>query len=123
MSLLRLRQQELVDHLLAADVPATADPAHVSANLPIVLVAPPELGYGRLADGRPSSVTWRLLVLGPGVATLATVEALWDLLEALGQVLPITEARPGTYQLGQELVMCYTAVHPDNMADWPTPAP
>ena len=119
MSLLRARQQELVDHLTAAGIPATADPATVAANVPIVLVAPPELGYGRLAGG-PSSVTWRLLVIGPTVATLATVEALWDLLEALEAALAITDAKPGTYQLGDQLVMCYSATHPDNMADWPT---
>jgi hypothetical protein len=119
MSQLRARQEELVAHLVAADITALADPAHVSANLPCVLVAPPELGYGRLSGG-PSSATWRLLVLGPGVATLSTVEALWDLLEAVEAALPITTALPGTYQLGQELVMCYTATFPDDPADWPT---
>jgi hypothetical protein len=120
MSQLRDRQQELVDHLVAAGITATADPANVGANLPCVLVAPPELGYGRLSGG-PSSATWRLLVLGPGAATLATVEALWDLLEAVDQALPITTASPGSYALGQELVMCYTATFQDDPADWPNP--
>lgn len=117
-SQLRLRHQELVDHLTAAGITTLADPAHVSTNLPCVLVAPPELGYGRLSGG-PSTAVWRLLVLGPGVATLSTVEALWDLLEAVEAALPITTALPGTYAVGQELVMCYTATFPDDPAEWP----
>jgi hypothetical protein len=118
----RLRQLELVAHLTAAGIPATDDPAHVMANLPIVLVAPPELGGARLGGGW-ATASWRLLVIGGQVATLAAVEASWQLLEATQEALPITDARPGTYQLGQDLVLCYVATFPDNTADWPPATP
>jgi hypothetical protein len=119
---LRLRQLEVAAHLEARDIPATTDPAHVLANLPIVLVAPPELSGARLGGGW-GSATWRLLVIGGQVGTLAAVEATWDLLEALQDALPITDARPGSYQLGQDLVLCYVATFPDNTADWPPATP
>lgn len=119
---IRLRQAELVAHLAASEIPATDDPAHVLANLPIVLVAPPELGGARLGGGW-ATADWRLLVIGGQAATLSAVEAAWELLAAVQEALPITDARPGTYQVGQDLTVCYVATFPDNTADWPPATP
>lgn len=111
-SVLMTRAQELVDQLAAAGITAVRDPAHVSANLPCVLVAPPRVEWAALG-GNASAVRWRLLVLGPGLATLAAVEAMAELLEAVSDVLPLESADPGTYQVGQELVACYVATYTD----------
>lgn len=102
-------------------ITATEDPAKVSANLPCVLVAPPRVEWGTL-DGGPSAVAWRLLVLGPGLATLSAVDALLELLELVAAELPLETADPGTYAVGQELVACYVATWTDDPTTWPPPA-
>jgi hypothetical protein len=115
-----LRAQQLADELNAVEgLVAIVDPAHAAANLPCVLVAPPAIEWGRL-DGGASVVTWRLLCLGPGLATLAAVDAMTELLELVSDVLPITRADPGSYQLGDQLVACYVATFTDDPATWPT---
>lgn len=117
-SSISLRAAAIAAELQAAGLAAVTDPAHVSANLPCVLVAPPRISWGRL-DGGPLDVTWRLLVLGPGLATLAAVQAMTELLEAVADVLPLETADPGTYAIGQELVACYVATFTDDPATWP----
>jgi hypothetical protein len=113
------RANQLVEELnLVEGITAVVDPAHVSANLPCVLVAPPRITYGRLAGG-PSEVLWRLIVLGPGLATLSAVAAMTELLELVEEAVPVETAEPGTYQVGTELVACYVATFNDDPATWP----
>lgn len=117
---LQLRAAQVAEELNAAGVPTVVDPAHVSANLPCVLVAPGRLTWGRLGGGL-SEVSWRLIVLGTGLATLASVNAMYQLLQDLEEVVPVEEANPGTYSVGTELVACYVATFNDDPATWPTP--
>lgn len=117
------RAEFIAAELNAAEgITAVVDPAHVSANLPCVLVAPPRITYGLLAGG-PSEVAWRLIVLGPGLATLSAVVAMTELLELVEEVVPIETAEPGTYQVGTELVACYVATFTDDPATWPPITP
>lgn len=116
MSRLMDRAEEVRALLAAVDgLTAITDPAHVSANLPCVLVAPPRLDYSA------KTASWRLLVLGPGLATLAAVSATADLLELVESVLPVELAEPGSYAVGggTELVACYVATWVDSLTDWP----
>jgi hypothetical protein len=106
---------------LVAGITAVADPAHVSANLPCVLIAPPRITWGTL-DGQPAEVVWRVLVLGPGLATWSAVAAMTDLLELVAAELPLETADPGTYQVGAELVACYVATFTDSPAHTWAPA-
>lgn len=122
MSTITDRAAQLALELNSAGMVAVVDPAHVSANLPCVLVAPPRVVWGRLAGGA-SEVVWRLLVLGPGLATLAAVESITEQLDQLSEVLPVETAEPGTYQVGQELVACYVATFTDDPSTWPDPDP
>lgn len=119
-SALQLRAEQIADELNAAGVPTVVDPANVSANLPCVLVAPGPITWGRLGGGM-SEVSWRLIVLGTGLATLASVNAMYQLLQDLEEAAPIEEANPGTYAVGTELVACYVATYTDDPATWPVP--
>jgi hypothetical protein len=125
MSSLQDRAAQIAEELNAGGVPAVVDPANVSANLPCVLVAPPRIEWGRLGGGM-SQVSWRLIVLGTGLATLSAVAAMYQLLEDLEELVPVETAEPGTYSVGTELVACYVATFNDDPATWPPdeePAP
>lgn len=117
-SSLETRAEQLRAELDAvAGITAVTDPAHLSANLPCVLVAPPTITWGTLSGGA-SEVSWRIVVVGSGLATLSAVRGLWELLELVSDVLPLESAEPGTYQVGTELVACYVATFRDNPTTW-----
>lgn len=89
--------EELRDQLLAADVPATIDPAWASTNRPCVLVTPPAI------DWTARSLTWRLAALSAhGTGSLAALVELGDLIERVADVLDVEGADPASYALTPE---------------------
>ncbi len=86
--------QLVVDQLVAADVVATLDPAVAAANRPCVLVAPPTVDYAQQLD------TWEVVALSSHAAgTLAAVDELDQLLDAIEPVLYVERAEPRAYVL------------------------
>lgn len=79
----------------------TVDPAEAAANLPAVLILPPELTFDRLS-GPTASVTWRLVVLTRPPGGLAAWEQLDELLDELAEHSSITTATPAQYTLNGE---------------------
>lgn len=105
------RADALATELRGLGVRAITDPADALANLPCVLVAPPRIDY------RAQSVSWRLLVLGPGPGTLAGWDAIDKLLGQLVDQVPLETADPASHQLPNvgDAVACYVATYTETL--------
>jgi hypothetical protein len=90
-------QRSLAAQLTAAGIPATADPR--SATPPVVLVPPPRrkndtnCGY---------TAVWELIPLVPGPGNADSDVALSTMVDALEDLLPVTDSDPGSYVLSPD---------------------
>lgn len=98
------RAAELVAALKAADVTATDDPAKVDAafkqakGTAVVLVEPlPQFLNPALCGDWQT--TWRLIALAPRVGGKIPAERLIGAVEKVVDLLPISQAVPGSYAL------------------------
>lgn len=98
---LELARQHATDLSALTGRLVTTDPAELVANLPAVLIVPPEIRFDR-AGGFGASVTWRLVVATDPPGGLAAWEQLDQLLEELSQHATITRATPGQYTVTGE---------------------
>jgi len=91
------RQRALAAELTAAGVPATSDPR--SATPPVVLVPPPrrrnDVNCGYTAE-------WELVALVPGPGNADADVALSTMVDALEDLLPVTDSDPGSYVLSPD---------------------
>lgn len=109
MATIRQAAQQLADRLNTHGIRAHVDPAAAETNRPGVLVAPPVLDYDAGTYAGPRA-TWRLIVLSSfPAATLAYLDEVAPLLQALEDVVDIDRAEPGNYQLTTpgDPVPCY----------------
>jgi hypothetical protein len=90
--------------IVAAELPgaptvrAYVDPTQAAANRPCVLIAPPRMDYTRRAN------LWRVVCLASsGSGTLAALDELDELVQAVTARLVIETADPGAYALTPEL--------------------
>lgn len=98
------RAAELVTVLKDGGVTATDDPAKVDAafkqakGTAVVLVAPlPQFTQSTLCDDWLT--TWQLIALAPRVGGRIPAERLIGAVEKVVDLLPITQAVPGSYAL------------------------
>ena len=90
-----VRATEIAAILVAAGVPATADPR--AATPPCVLVVPPDLDFD-LGCGA-ASARWNLWALAPGTANADAHKALAGMVALAASALPVERAVFGSYVL------------------------